>query len=530
MKKLFYPIGALLLCLVFTSSAFGQRVVKIDASTDPATPTDIFPVIMGDTTATGERTDNNTIYQLENGQVYVTTGRMVNTSDWILHIEAEDLNDLDNKPILTRRPNASGTYPDIGRPEGDVTLRNVWIISGERGPLEEHDWGRLRISGAGSRVIVENCIIEKERGGFLQFRADSIKCYVDGTIFRNGGNRRILQGNGRAVDARNFVIDTLIITNSVVHNIQDRFLRSQGATVPHNYIKIDHCTSFNTVGRHGHIQLGRVVTAEITNNLFINPIMLGSSPAYTDEQTQPDGDLHKVITVDTLYANTQMTISNNNIFWTQDVLDYWASVDSINAPGVLSELVKDNLGDDTTNAFFAEPLSLDSIPGTVLPYVQDIYADPTATDMFDIIVEDVAVAGTGFDSGNLFDFSAFSTCYGVGTTSATASTSGGAIGAVSGCDFTTNLLTRPDQNGSLTVYPNPAVGVAHFEFELAQAGEAQLEIYDLSGRRLAVMQAQPAPGRLQVLTWQVPGELKGGLYLARLQAADEVRTVKFMVR
>ncbi|MEL6851579.1 MAG: hypothetical protein AAFP92_23860, partial [Bacteroidota bacterium] len=253
MRKYVPSLLSLLLLLGLALPLSAQRVVDIAASTDPANPTDIFPLIMGDTTSTGAREDSNTIYTLENGQVYITTGRIVNSKGWKLHIEAKDLDNTDLKPVLSRIPNASGSYPDIMRPEGDVVLKNIWIIAGEKGPLEQHDWGKIRLSGANTRVIVSDCIIEKDRGGFLQFRADGIKCYVTNCILRNGGNRMLIQGNGRGIDAREFSLDTLIMKNTVVHNLIDRFFRSQAGKTPHNYIEIDHCTGFNIAGRHGFI-------------------------------------------------------------------------------------------------------------------------------------------------------------------------------------------------------------------------------------------------------------------------------------
>lgn len=528
--KMLYSFWALTLCLCISSAALGQRVVDIPASGDPANPTDIFPAIMGDTTATGERTDNNTVYRLANGATYVTSGRLVNNADWTLHIEAVDLADTENKAILTRQPNSGGSYPDIGRPEGSFTFKNLWIISGEKGPGENHDWGRLRASGANSRVIVQDCIVEKDRGGFIQVRADGLKIYIDNCIFRNGGDRRVLQGNGRGVDARNFYLDTLMMTNTVVHNIQDRLFRSQGATQPHNYLMIDHCTSFNTAGRHGFIQLGQVREAIITNNLFINPIMLGTTPAFTDEQNQPDDATHKVITLDTLYTDTDLTIASNNIFWTQEVTDYWASNDSVSQPGVLSMLVKQQLGADTADAFFSEVVELEGRPQSILQYVSDLYDDPASTDMFDFIVEDSLVAGTGFDSGNLFDFDDFSTCYAASSQSATAGTDGGPIGAVVGCEnFTTGIFAANAGALGLQVMPNPVHGTARFAFEQAAPGEVSLAIYDLQGRRLAVVQRGFLPAGGQQLSWEVPTSLTAGLYLARLHSQGKVQTLKFLL-
>ncbi|MEM6964034.1 MAG: T9SS type A sorting domain-containing protein [Bacteroidota bacterium] len=530
MKK-HYTFVLFVFTMLCATQINAQTVVNIPASTDPTMPTDIFPVIMGDTTATGERNDNNTIYKLENGQVYITTGRIVNKPEWDLRIEAVDLSDTENKPIITRVPNASGTYPDIMRPEGNVTLRNIWFVVGERGALEQHDWGKIRYMGDSTRVIADHCIFEKDRGGFFQLRGNNIKLYVTNCILRNGGNRRILQGNGRGVDARNTTADTIIIKNTIVHNIQDRFFRSQGAMAPHNYVEIDHCTAFNVAGRHGFIQLGRVTNAKITNNLFINPIMLGSSPVYTDEQTQPDGDLHKVITLDTLYDNTTLTISNNNVFWTSDVTDYWASNDSVSAPDMLSTLVMDNLGAAASDAVFEEQLTLNSVPGSILQYVEDLYADPAADDMFDFIVEDDVVAGTAFDSGNLFDFDTFDPCYGGSTQSATASTDGGPIGAVAFCpDLTDVFDVDINEALALRIFPNPTSTDLNLTFELQEASQVNIAVMDMSGRVITtILQGQLQSGQ-HTLNQNISNRVARGMYFLSLQTDQGMMTKKFVVQ
>lgn len=529
MKKL-YVIQVLVFTLLFSTQSFAQTYKLIPASSDPASPADIFPVIMGDTSSTGERNDNNTIYQLENGQVYITSGRIVNKPDWTLQIEASDLANTDMKPILTRIPNASGTFPDMMRPEGNVTLRNLWVIMGETGPLDQHDWGKIRYMGDNTRIIADHCIMEKDRGGFFQIRGNNIKLYITNCILRNGGNRRVIQGNGRGVDARDKSLDTLVMKNTIVHNIQDRFFRSQGAAAPHKYIEIDHCTSFNNVGRHGFIQLGRVETAKITNNFFMNPIMLGSSPAYTDEQTQPDGDLHKVITLDTLYDNTSLTISNNNIFWTQDVMDYWASNDSVSAPGILSDLVMDNLGAAASDAYFQENVALNSVPATILQYVKDLYADPTALDMYDFIVEDTRVAGFPNDSGNLFDFTSFDPCYPSSAQSATAGTNGGAIGAVSFCSDLSNVFdVKIDQTTNLKVFPNPVTAELNFSFELQKSGQVNASLTDMRGKVVSQIFQDNLSVGTHNFTQNISGQLSKGIYFLSLQTERGITTKKIAI-
>ncbi|MEM8524762.1 MAG: T9SS type A sorting domain-containing protein [Bacteroidota bacterium] len=527
MYKLYkLTIALLMMC---TITAFGQREVLIEASADPLVPTDIFPVIMGDTTATGERVDNNTTYLLENGNVYVTTGRLVNSEDWAMQIRAVDLENTELKPIITRLPNASGSFPDIMRSNGDVHFQNLWIISGEKGPGENSDWGKIRILGTGTTVKVSDCIIEKDRGGFLQLRADSVKMYVENSIFRNGGNRRILQGNGRGIDARNFSLDTLVMRNVIVHNIIDRFFRSQGGVSPHNYIEIDNCTAFNVAGRHGFIQLGRVRQAKITDNLFVNPIMLGTSPFYTDEQTQPDNEAHKVITIDTLYDDTQLNINNNNIFWTQDVMDVWAGIDSVSMPGILSRLIMEKLGDDAADAFFQDPVELASVPMSILQYVKDVYANPADEDMFDHTVEDISVEGTALDYGNLFDFSTFDPCYDENSASATGAEFGGAVGAVFMCpELFSSTENIPQEVAGFELYPNPSKGFATFQYSIKQASQIDLSIYNLNGQLVQTLANEFHQVGDYTLEWT--NQLVNGLYIAVLRTETGVQSMKLMIK
>ena len=506
------------------------RYVLIEDNGDDFVPVDIFPVIMGDTSETGARVSNNTIYQLENGKVYIISGTIRNTGDWPLHIEAVDLDDVETKPVITRIPNASGTYPNILRPEGDVIFKNLWIISAERGPGEQHQWGQIRISGDSSRVIVDNCIIEKDRGGFIQMRASHCKVYITNCILRNGGNRRIFQGNGRGFDSRNFAQDSIVIRHTVIHNVIDRVFRSQGAVEPHKYVEFDHCTVFNHSGRHGAFQFGKALTVKVTNNLLINPIMAGTTPKWTDEQTQPDNEAHKLFTIDTLYDGTTFNFASNNIFYTQDVLDFFASNDTVSRPAVYSDLILQELGESAEDTYFEEEFTLTSVPMSIFPYVQDLYADPTSEEMFDFVVEDVAVQGTALDFGNLFDFSTFDPCYSSATISATADTEGGPIGAVGSCQLSTSVFNVEitDEMG-LKVQPNPINESANFSYELKQDSRVRFGIYDITGRLINTLVDNNQYAGQHNIIWS-PKSLKKGFYIARLQTNNGETSLKLIVQ
>ncbi|MEM1119747.1 MAG: fasciclin domain-containing protein, partial [Bacteroidota bacterium] len=508
------------------------RFVDIEGSTDPTMPTDVFPVIMGDTTETGERVSNNTIYRLMNGVVYVTSANLVNKPEWPLQIEAVDLENTALKPILTRIPNASGSFPNMMWPEGNLTLKNIHIISGEKGPGVNSDWGKIRILGENARIIVQDCIIEKDRGGFLQFRSNGIKCYVDGCIFRNGGNRRLLEGNGRGIDARNTSVDTLIVRNTVIHNIIDRVFRSQGGTAPHNYIEFDQNTIFNVAGRHGCFQFGQANTVKVTNNFMMNPLMLGTTPVLTDEQTQPDNDEHKIFTIDALNENTNFTFGGNNIFWTQDVLDVLNSIDSVKIPQVYSELILQSLGNAAEGSFIQDPTPLNSVPMNITQYVIDLYNDPTSEDMFDHTVEDISLADTPFDFGNLFDFSTFDPCYDPMATSATAGVNGGPIGAVSFCAELSTSVFEPNYTTqlNLTARPNPMTFGANFGYDLTQTGQVRLSIHSMMGQEVAVLVNGVQPQGSHTVDFNVNQSLAKGIYLARLQTEEGQMAIKVMIK
>lgn len=533
--KLIYTNVLTMLLLVLAWNAQAQRVVNIPS--DPTGVVDIYPHIMGDTTAAGDRVDNNTVYTLDNGGVYITTERLVNKKTWPLQIQAVDLANDSVKPIITRIPDQTGSYPKVAYPEGDMTLKNLWLITGERGPLEEHEWGQIRILGDSTTIRVEDCIIEKDRGGFLQLRANNVKCFVDNCILRNGGNRRILEGNGRGIDSRNFVFDSLVVTNSVIHNIVDRVFRSQGGTAPHGYIAFDNNTIFNVAGRHGCFQLRWVKSARITNNIMINPMMLGTTPALTDEQNQPDNGAHKIVTLDTVTAETELRISNNNLFWTQDVIDVWAMHDSVNRPDLLSMLVKQVMGDDTTNAFFEEVLSLNHVPQNITEYIEDLYANPAATDMFDFVVEDSSIQGTANDNGNLFDLANFDPCYDPASQSASAATHGGSIGYTLGCDgltvpaeYGTSVEDLMNDRLALKAAPNPFAGYTNLTFNLDRSSVVRLTVFDITGRQATVLASGLYPAGEQEITWKPGPEHGAGIYFVRLETDHGFMTQKVILQ
>ncbi len=94
--------------------------------------------------------------------------------------------------------------------------------------------------------------------------------------------------------------------------------------------------------------------------------------------------------------------------------------------------------------------------------------------------------------------------------------------------------TRVLQQGSayavaMQVYPNPSNEAANISFQLAEAGQVMIEIFNLHGRRLAVpVNGWYAAGRHEY-TWQAKG-LASGLYFCRLRSSSGTMVQKIMVQ
>jgi hypothetical protein len=82
-------------------------------------------------------------------------------------------------------------------------------------------------------------------------------------------------------------------------------------------------------------------------------------------------------------------------------------------------------------------------------------------------------------------------------------------------------------------YPNPAVETATIKFTLPTTGEVALEVYDLSGRKLATAyRGTKAAGANEVvfdLTADNGARLAPGVYMYRLTAGEHAATKKMVV-
>jgi hypothetical protein len=93
-------------------------------------------------------------------------------------------------------------------------------------------------------------------------------------------------------------------------------------------------------------------------------------------------------------------------------------------------------------------------------------------------------------------------------------------------------ISEPEQEQGdaviLQCYPNPALDLTTIRFNLVRTGQILLEVYDLQGNRIATLLDQVmAAGHYEIDVDVSP--LKPGTYICRLQAGDNIRSLKLIV-
>ncbi len=499
-RKTFFP-GLVLLLFAFSSQA--QRVVQV------ASGTELSGVILGDTTDTGERVDPNTIYELERDGFYPVAKEL--NLKTILHIRGAAGEGA--LPAIYPQKDESNNYPKVINTKGDVTLEYVYL-SNANGPEANPKWGGFRVGGTKSRVILSHCQFEYDKASTVQIRADSIRLYIYNCVAAKTGNYAAYNGNGRLVDTRGYYVDTIVVQNVTVYYMQDRLIRNMGGEI--NYLKFDHVTAVNNGGMHGCFAMAKVHHAVITNNLIINSMYQGDWPN-DPEQTGPLPDRlhHYMITMDTVYSDMVLDIHHNNFAFSQDLIDYFNTIDSVGIPKVLAPLVATTMGADSANAYFEEYVEFTNMPPLPWDYLHAIYTDPQPNPMPNNWPDNIGIANIDAGYANTY-------------TSYSAAEDGTALGDLNWFDEFTAVPQIKEISGDVTVYPNPVVTTATFRYSLDVPSEIQLSVYSTTGQRVAVFNEGFQTKGEHTITWNT-GNLPTGIYLFTLSSKGNAKQGKFII-
>ncbi|MDP3446214.1 MAG: hypothetical protein Q8T08_25415, partial [Ignavibacteria bacterium] len=278
------PVGAPWKSTVTVENPWKERLIE---------PTDGFvnEIIRADTLAGGVRA--HTAYVFRRGQKYYVNGQIENRGFAML-LKAEA--GTGKLPIISNWPDANGVLGRIVDALDDTYIQNLYLdgmgpnlTTLEPDPLYRMNGQLLRAAAAGKVLVIEGSILSNVGQTIIRSNSGARKVALYNTTIANAGQLSADNlGNGRIIDFRNGITDTVIFKNCTMVNTYDRIIRHYGAaanseTAYIKYFEMDHNTIVHNTGAYGFIFLGDISgEAKITNNLFYNPMSLGVDAA--DEQ------------------------------------------------------------------------------------------------------------------------------------------------------------------------------------------------------------------------------------------------------
>lgn len=504
MKKNYKRIAIACFALILLTSMntlMAQRIVEV------APGTLLNEAIHGDTTATGERVDDNTVYVLQRGQVYeIAAFLRLNVPLQIKSAEGEGV-----PAIIVTKDDGTGTYPQAIRTRGDLLLEDVYI-SNANGEGNQPKWGGIRSEGADTKIEIKNCLIEMDKASAIQVRENGQTILIENCIVGKSGDYNRNNGNGRLLDCREFNVKKIEVRNTTMYHLVDRIIRNMSGGKIDEFI-FDQNTGLQIQGYHGLFHLGHVGKATITNNLFLNAKYMGSW-TNVSEQTgpAPDNEKHWLVTADTIYDETSFTISNNNFYFDEEVVAFWDRYDTVERVEVLAPIVATKMGDAAAEAGWDLAFTFDNpVPTINYEYLDGIFLDPTQ----DPTAENWPMP----DGVTIFNLNCDFT-----TTNeqlVTGSTTGEQLGDKRWkATLEGTSVNQTTETISVSVYPNPVKSTAIFSYTVKEASNVELKVFDVTGKEVSTVKSEfQAPGKYQA-KWD-GRDLNSGLYIYTLKINNE---------
>lgn len=538
MKITTFTFIALLLTVLTLNQAFAQDDTKL---VEPGENT-LIDQMAADTNDVGEQLHE--VYELKNGKLY-TILETVNIKNPIT-IKTENPVDEENPPARIR----SGVNEEGGLGTGilmttfaDLTIKGLFFGGFTPGG-EAHAWGHwLTVAKPGVRIHLDKVMWDYTGWS-------PIHCPVENTtwIMENLHVRNSTNAGSEYVD---WVIsfeqnntDTLIIRNSTFFN-KNGFL-FKGRFMFFDYLEIDHVTMVNSAKWPLHYHWYR--DAKITNSIFYN--MNGYGDVLSEREGQdPDGQKFGIINIDTLPPDTgsvsgyiipeadrKLMVKNNCYYWSQDLKDFWNSVDSINSAVWMNERTDAMFSDDDNYPGLVEENTFNEDPGftkapgdtAMIRWTETRrsggesynwgYEPDGKKELLDWpIPEDLSYSadlkGTdGLHIGDLNWFPEELEEYNNPSTS---------IG-------NSKILTRNDI--SLEVYPNPASSSVRISYILENTGNVDIALYSIIGEKIQLIRngMRNSAGTNEV-TFNV-NQLTPGIYFLKLSVNNQEVIKKIAIK
>ncbi len=507
MKKIYNAFGFIFLLLAFMAMNLNGQTRYVDVLPGLGTLTD---TIKGDTTALGERIDpENTIYRLQRGdQAYYGLYGSISNKGYPLTIVAADGDGA--RPFLQPRVE-DGESSRAFRPKGDITLKGLHVTNLDNlGGLNDRI---LRCDDDGIRVTLDECWFDQTSQSFIRVDDPDMSFFITNCVVSNIGEP-VSPDNGRGIDDRGNDIDTIVIENCTFFNLTSRVIRDDGGII--KYAKFNNNTMVN-VAQMG-ITFGPIDSLIVTNNISMNAGFLpkddDNTEWYVFGADSIDGVAPYVLfTNNSAYLDTSMIVNYLN-----DTL----TVTPIFNPTLAAAVAAAGNEDDNENWIFK---FIDGPPfnDSILMYEYDpAYALGTAPGW---VVPELPADGNGlYHTDVYYDFGW------AHTLALTGATDGGQLGDRNWtASSTVGVKPFLKEVVELSVYPMPVQNQVTISFELKAAAQVQMEVYSLTGQRVAQVINTQYPAGVHQYSWNAE-MLETGMYLLRMKAGTNASTVKMIVQ
>jgi Secretion system C-terminal sorting domain len=250
---------------------------------------------------------------LKRGFPYLLSGELSLTAS--ITIKAEE--GTGNRPIILYAPPSGAPAIDqLIRTSANLRLEGLHLTN--RDNLGGISQRMIRTTADNIRVQTHDCAFDDS--GQTVFRLDSkgTKIYVTNCIASRLGQPNN-PDNGRFIDDRGSLVDSVVIDNSAMYNITSRIYRDGGEVV--NYMQITNSTFMNVMQRG--FEIGRVKQFRFLNNICADLQINGRDSSAIRANNEPSS-LAAWIRIDSSGTGGEnWTIGYSNFFYTPEQTRYY---------------------------------------------------------------------------------------------------------------------------------------------------------------------------------------------------------------
>ncbi len=489
------------LSLACASGAFAQRYVDV-----PAGYATLETTIQADS---ANRVANpNTVYRLHRGNadsLYILGSTLTASGPVPVQIESAGPGAIPSLSIATL---GDGTpiSPMISakanlRIKG-VYIRGVNTLGGVTDRL-------IRIQKNGIRLELDSVQVDMSAQSFI--RVDNS---ASGIFLKNCrvGNIYSDWANGRAVDNRGVVIDTLSVTGCSFYRLGQRAYRDGGGILKRGIF--NHNTFVDIAGPV--VSLGSDSSLVFTNNLIVNCGFLGDGISGTP----------KLVSILPLPSGQAAYVAHN-VFYTDSVALRAAYPDTVRFFDWFADTLvtfMQNAGTDTTNIFSPVAFTLppDNVPNAAkVDSIAHWYWTNLPASSVDASILRV-------DSGYV------NLAYNTSAVAYTWGSDGKPVGATEWFGITVDAVTPipgsalPTEYSVSQNYPNPFNPSTSINYALTRAGHVALVVYDLLGRQVTTLMDGTQQAGHYRATFDGRG-ISSGTYFYRLSVDGNLVGVRAMM-